>query len=370
MKNLFYLLFTSAIVVGCGSEKIIIDGSLLNIGNNNIKIYVRDSSTEKRLVGETQAIDDKFSFELKGIKTPVYAYLATIGSEVQFVLEPGVIKIANGGDYTATVSGTKYNDMLYKWKSSPEAIKTDSSAALLNELIRAPDYESQSAEQHEVVRREYGKIRYERSILERKALEEMFTNSDEYGQLFSILYSYRTSEKNIEALNRIEKVVGKNGEIDFFREVYSDAQAAKNQTERLNIGNDFVDFSAVKTDENTLKLSDVVAKNRLTMLEFWASWCAPCRAEMPHMKEVYEKHKSQGFEIFSFSVDAKKEEWLKAEKAENLPWISTSGDVDAVSKLYVVVSVPASILIDGNGKIVAKNLRGDKLDKFVENFLK
>lgn len=370
MKKLLYLLITAAIITGCSSKKVIIDGTLLGIGNNNIKIYVRDSSIEKRLIGETQAVDDKFRLELKEIKTPIYAYLATIGSEVQFVLEPGVIKIMNGGDYTPVVSGTKYNDMLYQWKSSPEALKTDSSTAQLNERIKAPDYENQSAERHEEVKREYGKIRRERSILEEKALDEMFKNSDEYGQLFSILYGYHLTDKNIEELQRIEKVVGKNGEIDYFREFYNDAQMAKSQTEKLKVGNDFEDFSAVKADESALKLSDVVAKNKLTMLEFWASWCAPCRAEIPHMKEVYKKYNSKGFELFSFSVDAEKGEWLKAEKAENLPWISTSGDVDAVSKLYVVRAVPASILIDSNGKIVAKNLRGEKLDKFVEDFLK
>lgn len=370
MKKLFFILLASAFTVGCESNKVVIDGNLSRVGNNEIKIYVRDSSAEKRLVAQTKANDDKFHIEIENIKTPVYAYLATIGSEVQFVLEPGTINISTGSDFTPVVKGTKYNEMLYGWKTSPEAMKIDSAAAVLNELIKSDDYESKSEEFRNEVMRKFGMIYRERSVLEKKALSEMFKNSDQYGQLFSIVSGFRISEENIKELKRIEDEIGKNGEIDFFREIYNDEVNAKAQTDKLKIGNDFIDFTASKSDGNTENLAAVVAKNKLTMLEFWASWCAPCRAEIPHLKNVYEKYKSKGLEIFSFSVDAKQDEWLKAETVENLPWISTSGNVDDVSKLYVVKSVPASVLIDINGKIVAKNLRGAELDKFVDNFLK
>lgn len=369
MKKLLLISF-AIITMSCGSEKILIEGTLSNIGDKSIKIYVRDSSTEKRLIGQTESVNDNFHLKIRNIKTPTYAYLSTIGSEVQFVLEPGKIRIVPGGDYTPIVSGTKYNNMLYVWKTSPEAARIDSSSMVLGELIKDPDYESRSDEYKNEIKAKFGKVRKEKSLLENKALDEMFKASDEYGQLFSILFRYRTTEKEMEELLRIEKVVGKNGEIDHFREVYNEENRAKNQREKISIGKDYIDITATESTGKEVKLSEAVTKNKLTMLEFWASWCAPCRAEIPHMKEVYDHYKNKGFEIFSFSVDTNREAWLTAEKKENLPWISTSGDVDGVSELYVVESIPTSILIDSNGKIVAKNLRGTKLDKFVADFLK
>lgn len=356
--------------MGCSSNKVIINGNLARLGDKELSIYVRDSLSKKRVIATTKASNDKFRFEIKKVKTPIYAYLTMIGSEVRFILEPGVINITSGEKYAPVVSGTKYNDGLYNWRSSPAALKIDSMVALLDDVIKAPDYENSPQELKEEVKAKFRKFRHERDSLEKIALNEMFDNSDEYGQLFSILHNSRMSGRQIEELLRIEKTIGKNKEIDFFKYLVNEERVAQMQREKLNIGNPFIDFSGTKADGDEVRLSEVVAKNKLTMVEFWASWCAPCRAEIPHMKEVYKNYQSKGFEIFSFSVDGKKEDWLKADKAEELTWISTSGDVASVSNLYVVRSVPASILIDGNGKIVAKNLRGEQLDKFIKEFLK
>lgn len=368
MKKIVLILI-GVTLMGCSSNKIVINGNLARLGDRELSIYVRDSLSKKRVIATTKASNDKFRFEIEKIKMPTYAYLAMIGSEVRFILEPGVINITSGMRYGPVVSGTKYNDGLYGWRSWPAALKIDSMVALLEDVIKAPDYENSPQELKEEVKSKFRRFRYERDSLERIALNDMFSNSDEYGQLFSILHNSRLSGRQIEELLRIEKTIGSNSEIDFFKYLVNEEKVAQMQREKLNIGNPFIDFSGTKADGSEVKLSEVVAKNKLTMVEFWASWCAPCRAEIPHMKEVYKNYQNKGFEIFSFSVDAKKEDWLKADMAEDLTWISTSGDVENVSNLYVVKSVPASVLIDGNGKIVAKNLRGKQLDKFVNKFL-
>jgi len=115
----------------------------------------------------------------------------------------------------------------------------------------------------------------------------------------------------------------------------------------------------------------VVGENKLVLLEFWASWCGPCRAEIPNMKKAYSKFHAQGFEIFSFTIDSDKAAWAKASKTEELPWIDTGfGAESTPKKLYEVTGVPANYLIDAaTGNVLARNLRGDALDAKLNELL-
>ena len=134
---------------------------------------------------------------------------------------------------------------------------------------------------------------------------------------------------------------------------------------RFRIGAVYEDFTAQTLEGEEVKLSDFVKKGNYVFLDFWASWCAPCRADLPHVLNAYNKYKDKGFEVFSFSVDKKREAWEKASREEKLQWINTSNDVNAISdisKLYGIYKIPTSFLIDPNGKIVAKDLRGFDLE--------
>jgi peroxiredoxin len=118
------------------------------------------------------------------------------------------------------------------------------------------------------------------------------------------------------------------------------------------------------TPEGTmLKLSDL--KGKVVMIDFWASWCRPCRAENPNVVRAYAKYKSAGFEIYGVSLDDKKPNWLDAIAKDGLTWKHVSdlaGWKSAGAKTYNVQSIPATFLIDKEGKILARNLRGAALD--------
>ncbi len=135
----------------------------------------------------------------------------------------------------------------------------------------------------------------------------------------------------------------------------------------LAVGGKFIDFETQDINDKKYQLSDVVKRNKYTLLEFWASWCAPCRREFPYLRDDYKKYKAKGFEIFSFNFDTKVEDWKNASEKESINWIDCGDLADIgrseVAKKYNITGVPTSFLIDQNGVIVAKNLRGKALDE-------
>jgi thiol-disulfide isomerase/thioredoxin len=113
---------------------------------------------------------------------------------------------------------------------------------------------------------------------------------------------------------------------------------------------------------------------KVILLDFWASWCAPCRAENPNVVKAYQKYKSKGFDIYSVSLDKDKDKWIAAIQKDGLAWKNHVCDFNSWQSPVVAEfnfnGIPANFLLDKNGKILAKNLRGDALDKKLEEILK
>ena len=132
------------------------------------------------------------------------------------------------------------------------------------------------------------------------------------------------------------------------------------------VGKKFVDVELFTPDNKSVRLSDYIGASKFTLLEFWASWCAPCIAEVPNLKKMYAKYKDNGFNIISISMDTKINDWQKGVKQVNTPWIHLSdlkGMSSNIAKTYGIASIPYAILLDKNGIIVeVNNLRGLSLD--------
>jgi len=137
-------------------------------------------------------------------------------------------------------------------------------------------------------------------------------------------------------------------------------------------GNMAPDFEELMVDgKTTMKLSDL--RGKVVLLDFWASWCGPCRRDNPHVVGLYEKYKDRGFTIMSVSLDKSKENWVAAIEKDNLSWPNHVSDLQQwasrVGKIYGVSSIPFTVLIDQEGKIVQTKLRGEALTAELERLL-
>ena len=138
------------------------------------------------------------------------------------------------------------------------------------------------------------------------------------------------------------------------------------------INNTFVDIALPGPQGQTVRVRDYVGQNKLVLIDFWASWCGPCMREMPNVVKAYELYHGKGLEIVGVSLDNDKARWLAAIEQTDQKWpqMSDLKGWDCLgAQFYGIQSIPANVLIDEHGKIVARDLRGDALLEEIESRL-
>ena len=140
--------------------------------------------------------------------------------------------------------------------------------------------------------------------------------------------------------------------------------------ERLEIGQPFIDFTLQTKDGENVTLSEIIGQNKLTLVDFWASWCGPCRHENPVVKAAYEQFHELGFDVVGVSVDQDEAAWLKAVEEDGLPWTQVRDSENKASEDYMIYYIPSNFLFDQNGTMVAKGLRGEDLEAKLTEILK
>ncbi len=202
---------------------------------------------------------------------------------------------------------------------------------------------------------------------ERQKLEiEFVKNNPNSIVSVSMLSLYSTTWGKEKTKELFEQFSNENKNSEFGEKIIKYIELNKEP----KVGDQFADFKMENQNGKFKKLSDI--KGKTVLLEFWASWCGPCRKENPNLVKTYERFNPKGFEIFAVSLDENKESWLKAIEKDNLNWEHVSdlkGRGNEASLIYGINGIPDNFLIDKNGIIIGRNLRSEKLNEKLSEIL-
>jgi peroxiredoxin len=364
MKNLFYLILAATMVVACNqTPKFTISGNIEGLADGTVYL-------KQRVAGESVTLDSAKSvggkFELKGSVVVPDQYAVVLGErkQIQVLVENKAIQISGKADdlRNVTITGSASQD---------EMKALDAKSAELN--VKMKDL--------------YGKYQEAKKAGNQTEVAQLEKQLDALDSTQTAIFkNFVTGSPNSFVapviLSRIQYGMEAD-EIQSYLTKFSPevlkSTSAKTLVDRVNVlqsvsvGKIAPDFTQNDSIGNPVKLSDVYAKHEYTLIDFWASWCGPCRGENPNVVAVWKDYNAKGFHVMGVSYDTDKAKWLKAVASDQLTWTQVSdlkGWNNATAKIYGINSIPANLLLDKTGKIVGKNLRGEKLREKIAELLK
>ena len=201
-----------------------------------------------------------------------------------------------------------------------------------------------------------------------ESLRSIYLNyEDPVARLLALRAAWQDGEdeEQVKVMEELESLLGENMTLRLLKVFI--AKRVEELAEAIR------DFTALDLEGEEVRLFDVVSENNYTLVEFWASWCGPCIAEIPHLKAAYQRFNAQGFEIVAFNLDDDREAWRKASEEDyNIEWLNVSDELafeSPVAEMYRVNAIPASFLVRNDGVTVGRNLRGKNLELRIEKLL-
>jgi peroxiredoxin len=367
MKRIGYILCLVAVLSACKDKtKFTIKGKFENFGDEK-KVFLYGVANSTLTPFDSTSVSENGEFKFVRSSPQVDLYSVHIGAkEYMLIAKNGdVVELTadlknENGDYKVTGDEdieklTEFNKLKAGYSSKIEAIKND--------------FERQVAshpENREMLIKQFSPV-YMKAIADLNNGIAKFAKENTSSLVsfyaISLLNPAGNETVFIEYADKLSENLKKNYAIKAFVEKI-------NKLKKVQVGQMAPDFSIQTIDGKKISLADL--KGKYAMIDFWASWCAPCRAENPNVVKAYNKYKSRNFMILGISLDKSRNDWESAIKQDNLTWTHASELMDfdgETVKKYNVESIPSSLILDPSGKIIARNLRGEELDAFLNKTL-
>ena len=304
-----------------------------------------------------QIANGRFTLERAVAEDGLIAHLVIPRSyNLSFIPEEGIIK----ADLAAiAATGTALNDLHAQKAKARETLETETRGRL--KAIRADknlDDKAKEEAQEKIVNEFYGKIK----PLAEADLKE---HSNDAIGLIALQTLLGMEDVNVA---KAEALLQQAGDRLRAEESITKMVARLRRVEATQAGAQFVDFEGVDDANKAVRLSDYVGKGHYVLVDFWASWCGPCRREIAHLKKVRDAYTDKGLVILGTVVWDEMEDHLKAMKELEITWPQIFNKTEA-TELYGIAGIPQIILFDPAGKIVARDLRGEEINKLLDKAL-
>ncbi|MBS2098003.1 TlpA disulfide reductase family protein [Carboxylicivirga linearis] len=367
MKNWMLAILSVALLASCQPKNYQITGTLEGVTAENV-ILKNLRKGRPVTMDSAKVVDGSFSFT-GSVENPEFAILFVEGIQqpITFFIENSKITINGTVDdlANAEITGSSLNDLWVKFND--EIPGKDRMQELQKEYAQvqmSPDQDKQ--EKMKVLGEEANTIMGEQQAYYNKFLEENTNNA--IGAFIALSMGQQMPLEEIKpTFEKLEAAMPTHAYIAELKEVIEAKEKREASLAATKVGAAAPDFTLKTKDGEEVSLSSF--KGKYVLVDFWASWCQPCRQENPNVVKAYNKYNSKGFEVFSVSVDDNEEKWLEAVDADGLVWTQVRDAEKEVGRLYAVQSIPTTLLLDKEGVIIAKNLRGAALEEKLAELL-
>ena len=359
MKKVFILAtFVIAAMPSMAQVKYAVSGTFAENGKT---VYLLDQLTDKA-IDSTVVADGKFSFTGTAAKDALLAVQAKKKNWMTQFFNDGTPVIINLND--STLKGSPQNERLTKL-----VVEMDLPRRQMKKKTANMNQADIKAHQDELMDEINNVISAELAFANKVFKEER-------NSLIPVVFSgYYFLDQGVEAYDELVKegvVFANHPYLKYTKDEVEAALKPKDSPKMAFIGQQYTDLEMADPDGKIHKISELVGEGKYVLVDFWASWCGPCRAEMPNVLEAYNKFHAKGFEVIGVSFDQKKEAWVKAVEQLQMPWLQISdlkGWQCAAAPIYKIDGIPDNILIDPQGKIIDRGLRGKALHTRLQHLL-